>query len=124
MENTSMWYEAEGDNYVLMEDGEECDFMEEIAICYDRCEGLLVLFGEANMLEQWYHDQCQQTTDLGYPGFAEDTILIRGKFDIDTINRIITEEHYVAKWLKEERALFGEVEGVKTITYNQSKYLH
>lgn len=90
-------YQLVNEQYVLMCDGTPyLPPMAEVAIAFDRQTGLLK-HGAPHDVDAWCLQAQAKLREAGFPEFAEDLMVIKGRFELDELNRCLDIFDYVLR---------------------------
>lgn len=90
-------YQMVNSQYVLMRDGAPfLPPMAEVALAFDRQTGLLK-HGAPTDVEAWCSQAQAALREAGFPDVADDLKVIKGRFELDELNRCLDIFDYVLR---------------------------
>jgi len=91
-------YEFDGFEYYLVDDnGDTIDRMEEVGICFDSDGDVLLKHGQPERVYKYYHDTIVKFSD--FPDLFKITF-IQGKFPVDEVNKCLDISGYIGIFYK------------------------
>ncbi len=101
-------YRLNGGQYVLYKGDQPTTApVDEISLVIDRAAGILHRHGNSDQSRAWIENAQAKFRDGGHAQFADDLVLITGRFPLDEINRCLEARTYVTTFYK--RLVSGEI---------------
>lgn len=97
-----MEYTYDEGEFILSNNGIELSRSKNISIVFTANQDMWTLLkhGKTELVEKWYDSIKKQYRELGVDDFANELILLTGKFPVDELNKCIQITGYVKKMYK------------------------
>lgn len=87
-------YKLNCGQYVLHADDKPIQAcIDEVAICLDKEAGVRMKIGEPDMVHTWHKKAQDDFNSAGLTPFAEDLVVIQGRFTLEDLNKVFDYTH-------------------------------
>jgi len=118
-------YELNREQYVLTDDKgvHHSKPLDEVSVAFSREADqdntpvyILNKHGDPEKIQAWHEKMVARYRDAGFDHYAENMLLVTGKFDVDVLNRVLDTTGYIGNFLDFHKILLPEMvdnEGVE-----------
>ena len=103
---------AAGSRYVLHDGDDPIGApLTEVAVCFDKENGILHKHGNHEMVSHWYQNSRKKLIEGGAGFMADDLMVICGPIELEELNRMLTTSGYCKRYMEKLNTGDHEVVG-------------